>query len=183
VTSLAVQQQGLLDLIKGRTTNVSDPYLRDVAGCRELAMLREIAVWWRKVHVESQCRFTSRLLKRMRNFDSVVSAYFNENATSPFVEELALDFLRTLRDDPDPLVRAVSQFECALQSVRLGSADVFEVTWDRHPDLVIRALEQASEMPAAEVGCIYRMKVANDIPGLIACTRMLTRSATASACE
>ena len=183
MTSLAVQQRGLLDLIKGRAANASDPYLRDIADCRELAMLREIAVWWRKVHVESQCRFTSRLLKRLGNFDSVVSAYFNENATSPFVEELALDFLRTLREDPDPLVRAVSQFEYALQSVRFGGADVFEIIWDRHPDLVIRALERASELPAAEAGCVYRMKVAKDIPGLIGCTRTLMQFATAFACE
>ena len=111
MTGLELQQRGLLALIKGRGAPPGDPYLQRMAGSRELAMIREIALWWRTFQLEAQCRFTSRLLKRLGTFPSLVAAYFDKNATSPFVEELSLGFLRTLRTHDDPLVRAVSQFE------------------------------------------------------------------------
>ena len=89
---------GLLALIKGRGAPPDDPYLQRVAGSRELAMVREIALWWRTFQLEAQCRFTSRLLKRLGSFQALVAAYFDNNATSPFVEELSLGFLRDATD-------------------------------------------------------------------------------------
>jgi hypothetical protein len=172
MTPLEIHQRGLLDLIKGRGADgEDDPYLQRVAGSRELGMLREIALWWRKLHVERQCRFTSRLLKRLGKLDSLVSRYFRDNATSPFIEELALDFLRMLSAHPDRLIRAVSQFEFAFLQVRSGSAESFEVCWDRHPDLVIRALEEGADLPVADDEIVYRMRIGESVPGLFACKR------------
>ena len=84
MTHLERQQRGLLNLIKNRGVSPDDPYLVHVAGSRELALVREIAVWWRAFQIEGQCRFTSRLLKRYQCFDTVVANYFNNNSTSPF---------------------------------------------------------------------------------------------------
>jgi hypothetical protein len=174
MTPLEVQQRGLLGLIKGRGAGEDDPYLQRVAGSRELSMLREIALWWRKLHVERQCHVTSRLLKRLGKLDSLVSRYFRDNATSPFIEELALDFLRVLHAHPDALIRSVSQFEFAFLRVRAGSNESFEVCWDRHPDMVIRAIEEGNDLPVADDEIVYRMRIGKDIPGLFACKREST---------
>jgi hypothetical protein len=180
VNSLEYRQKGLLDLIKGRRVDRSDPYLERVARCRELAMLSEIAVWWRKLHVASQCRFTARLLKRFGTFDTLVLQYFNNNATSPYIEELSLGFLSALGKHADTMVRAVSQFEWAFHKVRAGSGDRYEVCWDRHPAMFLCALAGAGELPGPEDGVLYRMKIGGDIPGLFECVRESELDAVAS---
>jgi len=174
MTQLERQQRGLLDLIKKRGAPPEDVYLRQVANSRELTMVREIAVWWRAFQIEDQCRFTSRLLKRLECFEDVVINYFNNHRTSPFIEELSQDFLDSLRDHPDWLIRAVSQFELALLKVRTDSAVCFEVLWDRNPDNLILALEEHNPLPPPEIGCLYRMQIARNLPRIVSCTREYT---------
>jgi hypothetical protein len=55
--------------------------------------------------------------------------------------------------------------------VRVGSAECFEVLWDRNPENVILALEESSELPAPEIGCLYRMRIGRDLPRMVVCTR------------
>jgi hypothetical protein len=170
VTELEAQQRGLLALIKGRSAPAEDGYLAQVTGSRELAMVREIALWWRAFQLEVKCPFSSRLLKRLGRFEALVAAYFDNNATSPFVEELSRDFLALLGVDEDPLVRIVSVFEHALLETRDGSSVVFEVVWDRHPDRFFRALNQGGDIPSGETGRRYRMRIASDLPHVVTCT-------------
>jgi hypothetical protein len=176
MTQLERQQRGLLNLIKNRGAPPEDAYLRQVANSRELAMVREIAVWWREFQIEDQCYFTSRLLKRRECFEDVVMTYFNNHRTSPFIEELSQDFLNSLRDHPDWLIRAVSEFELALLKVRTGSAECFEVLWDRYPEKVILALEENSRLPPPEIGCLYRMRIGRDLPRMVVCAMEIVNS-------
>jgi hypothetical protein len=174
MSDLELHQRGLLELVKNRGGQPCDPYLRRVANSRELAMVRKIALWWRAFALEAQCHFTTRLLKQLGCFDALVKSFFDHNATSPFVEELSLDFLGSLYDHDDRLIRAMSQFELALLKTRAGSAHAYEIMWDRHPDLVVLALETGGELPACELGCRYRMHIARDLPHMIVCNRELT---------
>jgi hypothetical protein len=169
--TLEVYQRGLLDLVKNRGPYPEEAYLRHVAASPELGMVREIAIWWRVFALEAQCRFTSRLLKRLGGFDEMVVSYFNSHLTSPFVEELSDDFLASLSTHHDPLIRATAQFERAFLKVRSGSDEAFEMLWDRHPDHVLLAIEDGGDIPDKEEDCSYRMKVARDLPGLVACWR------------
>jgi hypothetical protein len=171
VSSLEIQQRGLLALLKNRGGAPSDTYLGQVANSSELAMVRKIALWWMAFALNAQCRFTTRLLKRIGSFDSLVATYFDHNQTSPFVEELSLGFLGSLHAHNDPLVCAVSDFEHALLTVLAGSAQTHEILWDRHPERVILALETGNELPKREERYIYRVRVAKDLPNLTACTR------------
>jgi hypothetical protein len=174
MTGLERQQRGLLALLKGRDCPADDPYLQQIAGSRQLGMLREIAIWWRAYQIEVQCHFTSRLLKRLGSFDLLVSAYFDNHATSPFVEELSLGFLESLRMHDDSLVRVVSQFEYGFLKVRSGSNEFFETLWDRNPDLVFLALESGSALPASEPRGHYRLQVTLTLPHLFVCSREFT---------
>jgi hypothetical protein len=174
MTQLELQQRGLLNLIKNRAAPPEDAYLRRVANSCELAMVREIAVWWRVFQIEDQCRFTSRLLKSCGCFEDVVMTYFDNHRTSPFIEELSRDFLKSLRDHHDSLIRAVSAFELALLKVRSGSAECFEVVWDRNPQNVMLALEESRLLPSPEIGSLYRMRIGRDLPRTVVCTRECT---------
>ena len=169
--TLEAQQRGLLDLIKNRGASPVDPYLRQVEGSPQLAMVREIALWWRVFALEAQCRFTSRLLKRLGIFEQTVAFYFDNHPTSPYVEELSLDFLGSLRAHPNPLLRAVSQSERAVLLCKADSCEAVEVLWDRHPERVFQALEDGSELPAEEPDGIYRLRIDSELPGMVACTR------------
>jgi hypothetical protein len=171
MTRLELYQRGLLDLLKSRGSMPEDPYLHRVAESNELKMLREIAVWWRTFQIEAQCRFTSRMLKRLHCFHEEVISYFTANRTSPFVEELSRDFLSWLRSHDNLLVRTVAEFERALLEVRAGCAERFEILWDRHPDLVFRALENGDEFPTPEPEYVYRMVIARELPAMVACSR------------
>jgi hypothetical protein len=169
MTDLEIHQRGLLAILKNRCGAPNDPYLRQVANSRELAMV--LALWWIAFALEAQCRFTMRLLKRLSSFDLLVATYFDHNKTSPFVEELSLGFLGSLHAHGDPLVRAVSEFEHALLTVRAGFAQAHEILWDRHPERVILALETGDQLPKREQDCVYRMRVAKDLPQMLVCVR------------
>jgi hypothetical protein len=161
--TLEAQQRGLLDLVKNRGASPADPYLRLVEGSTQLAMVREIALWWRMFALEAQ--------KRLGLFHETVAFYFDNNPTSPFVEELSVDFLGSLRAHPDPLVHAVSQSERALLLCKAGSSDAVEILWDRHPDRVFQALQDGSELPPGEAGGIYHLRIDRELRGMVACTR------------
>jgi hypothetical protein len=133
-------------------------------------MVREIALWWRAFDLQAQCGFSARLLKRLGRFDVLLARYFDSNPTSPFAEELSLDFLSWLQGDEDQLVRTVSLFERALLMVRAGCSGTFEIFWDRNPDLVFRSLQDGSGIPDKEPGDRYRMLVARDLPHFVVCT-------------
>jgi hypothetical protein len=171
MTPLELQQRGLLDLIKRRGATPTDPYLSCVAGSPGLAMIREIAIWWREFQISVQCYFSSHLLKHLGSFDSLVTNYFNGRATSPFVEALSREFLLFLQDQANPLVRSVSEFERAFLEVRAGSQESFEVLWDRNPDAVFLALNSGGPLPARESSCVYRLRIGRDLPGTFQCTR------------
>lgn len=171
MTQLELYQRGLLDLVKRRGVAPEEPYLRRVAESRAIAIVREIAVWWRVFQIEAQCRFTSRLLKRLDCFHEVVTLYFNGNRTSPFVEELTRDFLSSLSTHETRLIRTVARFEYALLEVRTGCIGDFEIIWDRHPDLVLKALDNGNQLPPPEPEFVYRMRVAAHLAGTVVCTR------------
>ncbi len=165
MSGLKDQQLGLLDLIKRRDVNPADPYLQRAAASPGLAIVRETALFWRTYQVESQCPCTSRLLKRLGSFEALVASYFDHYATSPFVEELSRDFLRTLSGHDDPLVRAVSQFEAGVLDTKSGSVEIFETIWDRDPELVMLALQSERDLPPAEESVHYRVQIGREIPG------------------
>jgi hypothetical protein len=172
VATLEDHQRGLLDLIKRRETPTLDPYLHDVSASAGLGVIREIALFWRMFQIEAQCRFTSRLLRRLASFEVTVRRYFESHHTSTYVEELSRDFLKSLETHAEPLVRVVAQFELAVLEVKSGSTEVFEMLWDRDPLAVLRSLESSHELPPSEPSELYRLTVDASLPDLVVCSRV-----------
>jgi len=112
MSELERRQRALLALLKQRpVADCNDPRLKRVAASRELEMLREIALWWRRFQIEAVCRSTSRLLKKLGRFHAEVAAYFAANATSPFIEDLADGFLEYLSGDENADVASLASLE------------------------------------------------------------------------
>lgn len=161
MTNLAEQQSALLALLKKRPLPVhaqADHYLSRVAESRELNLLREIAVWWRAFGIERNCPHTALLLKRLGRFEPTVEAFYCRHAASPFMEELAAQFLEVMSRDADPLVAAMAGFELAVLRTSQGDPREFDIDWDRNPDDVFIALR--SEGPLPEPNGSHRVTVA-----------------------
>jgi hypothetical protein len=151
-------ERGLVDAIKVRTA-VTSPYPRCVPVSSTLGVVRKTALVWRVFQLESQCPFTSRLLKRLGCFEAVMVNYFSHNAVWPDIEELSRNFLHSLRLDESALIRAVSQFEFAALKAKAGRGEVFEILWDRDPDAVLSALQNDTALPPPETADRYRVRI------------------------
>ena len=159
-------------MLKGRPVHpTGDEWLSRVTGSREFDMLREIALWWRCFQISAQCRYTSRLLERLRCFEQLVAAYFESRATPPYIERLAYEFLDSLATHPDEFIRAVAASEAALETLRIPGSRAVEVVWDRNPDLVFGALENREPMPGIDFEYSYRLRIGHEIPGTVECVR------------
>jgi hypothetical protein len=145
----AEQQHALLALIKKRPLelNPSDEYLQRVAASEQLGLLREIALWWRALGIERNCPFTAGLLKRIGRFELAVEAFFCRQATSPYMEEMAIQFLEVVGADSDALVRAVAGFELAMLRVAQGDARTFVIEWDRDPSAALTSIRSGDPLP------------------------------------
>jgi len=161
----------MLHLIKGRPMVANDPYLQCVERSRELAVVREVAIWWRTYHVERTCFHTARLMNRLGLLGRAVAEFYSRAAASPFAEEVGRQFVAEMTGHSDPLVASMAQFEAALLKVREGSARRYGIEWDRNPNDVFRALEKGGELPESEGMPCYYIEVAADIPDLVCCTR------------
>ena len=165
-------QRGVLELVKGRDISLEDPHLQEVASSRGLAVMKTIAIWWRVFALESHCYFTSRALRRLGCFETMVTRYFREHPTSAFVEELSDGFLAWLAGEIEGTARCVIEFERAFLRARAGFGELVEVWWDQNPDSVFDALARGVALPPAEAGVSYRLRIGSDLPGLAECRRL-----------
>jgi hypothetical protein len=170
--SLEQQQLGMLAMLRGRPTELpSDPWLRSVAGSDGLKMLHHIAGWWQRFQIEAQCRYTSRLMKRLGCFAQYVDEYFNIHPTPPSIEELSLQFLSSVKENDDPLLSSVAHFELVCLGLNDKSPSAYTIIWDRDPSQVLLALENSDILPGPDPDARFVMTLSADIPGSVSCIR------------
>ena len=175
--TLLEQQQKLLEILRGGRADSgiteslpgddaidSDPWLASVVRSPGLQILRQTASWWQRFQIESTCRYTSRLMKRLGCFESFLESHFSGRPAPPAIEELAAQFLTSLEAHDHPLVRAVAQLEL----FGMGSADAptrsMPIDWDRNPEAVMVALDRGQTLPEVEPGVRYRMRLSSREP-------------------
>jgi hypothetical protein len=171
--NLEQQQLGLLAMLRDRPTELpSDPWLQSVAKSDGLKMIHRIAGWWQRFQIEGQCRYTSRLMKRLGCFEQYVEEYFNIHPTPPSIEELTSQFLSSVKQDNDPLLSSVAHFElaCLRLNDEISSTDI--VTWDRDPSQVLLALENFGTLPSPEPNVRFVMSLSASLPGSVSCVRV-----------
>src|SRR5438270_1140770 len=129
---LGEHQRRMLKLMRSEVSTCDDPYFLAVAESSHLAVLREIALWWRVVGVERYAPLTARLLKANGTLEEEVAEYARGRNVSPFVERLGQEFLRVL-SRREGLLGSVARFEYALHRVRGGDGRRFLVRWQSDP--------------------------------------------------
>jgi len=184
--TLLEQQQRLLEILRGHAADAgsaesnpdragleSDPWLGSVIRSPGLRILRQTASWWQRFQIESTCRYTSRLMKRQGCFEGYLDAHFAAHPAPPAIEELAVEFLASLEEDENPLLRAVAQFELFCMKSAQAPSRATTVLWDRNPEAVLLALERFQPLPDPEPGVRYLLRLKPAEP--VSCLRESTR--------
>jgi hypothetical protein len=181
--TLLEQQQKLRDILRGRPagnetsglgttthdTIESDPWLASVVGSPGLIIMRLTASWWQRFQIESSCRYSSRLMKRLGCFERYLAAHFATHSAPDAIEKLSTQFLASLAKHENPLLCAVAQFELfCVGSAEAPSRDI-AIFWDRDPQAVLVALDQFQPLPEPVAGVRYRLQLSSTNP--TNCTR------------
>jgi len=173
--SIEQQQRSLLAILSRRPADLhADPWLESVASSPGLRMIHEIAFWWQRFQIEWQCRYTSRMMKRLGCFESYVAAHFRRHPTPPSIEEMSAQFLSSLKRHRDPVLRAVARLEmaCIGSNVRRGARPGTTIIyWDRDPNRVMEALDRSLELPEREPNVRYSMRLEGGLSGGMSCKR------------
>jgi hypothetical protein len=180
VLTLREQQQSLRRILTStRTCEIeTDPWLTEVLQSPGLAMTREIASWWLRFQIESQCIYTSRLMKRMSCYATWIDNHFSRNPTPPAIEELTLHFLSSLTSHPDPLLRAVAAFELECLIPASTHHIPVAIVWNRNPHHVLNALNQGTELPESDPSIRYILTIGppSGTPRQVSCTQLHTNA-------
>jgi hypothetical protein len=179
--TLREQQQSLRRILTGapvtEASAQTDPWLNEVMHSPGLAMTREIASWWLRFQIESQCIYTSRLMKHMGCYATYIDHHFSRNPTPPAIEELSRHFLTSLAAHPDRLLRSVAAFEleCLVPSATRQNPAL--ILWDRDPNHVLTALTQGTELPKSDRCARYILTIGppSDSPRHVSCTSVCHR--------
>ena len=175
--TLEEQQKSLLAIVRGSASNLySDPWLRSAAGSPALKMIHSIALWWQRFQIEWQCRYTSRLMKRLGCFESYLESHFRKHPAPSSVEEMAAQFLSSLQRHQDPLLRAVASLELACIKSKIASAHTTTIFWDRDPNQVMDALDRFARLPDPEPKVRYILRMGANLPDGISCKRQVLRA-------
>ena len=174
--TLEQQQRSLLAIVRGHSFKApSDPWLEEVQASSGLKMIHTIALWWQRFQIEWQCRYTSRLMKRLGCFESYLADHFHKHPAPPSIEELTAQFLASLDQHDDPLLRAVARLELACIESKTAPAST-TIFWDRNPNQVMDALDRFAKLPEPEPKVRYILRMSANLPGGISCKRQILRA-------
>ena len=134
---LATYQQRMLALLKSSWSPgpETEAYFHQLERSENLAIVKEIAVWWRTVLLEQYCPLTSGYLKRIDRYEPLVEQFYLQEAVSAFIEKAGdqfLDFIG-LQQDLDEIILQLATFEKALLLTRKGSPERYEFCWECDP--------------------------------------------------
>jgi hypothetical protein len=175
--TLEQQQRSLLSMVRGHSPKTpSDPWLEEVQASSGLKMIHTIALWWQRFQIEWQCRYTSRLMKRLGCFESYLADHFRKHPAPPSIEELTAQFLASLQQHDDPLLRAVARLELACIESKAAPARTTTIFWDRNPNQVMDALDRFAKLPEPEPKVRYILRMGVDLPNGVICKRQVLRA-------
>jgi hypothetical protein len=142
----------------------SDPWLASVICSRGLLILHQAALWWQHFQIESSCRYTSRLMKRLGCFESYLTAHFTTYPAAPAIEDLTAQFLTLLAEHENPLLRAVAQFELFCVGSAEATSGAVTIVWDRDPEAVMVALDRFQPLPEPAADARYHLHLSSNNP-------------------
>jgi hypothetical protein len=165
---LAAHQRQMLQLLQFSFANLecSDAYVQRLAGSEDLAIVREIILWWRLFDLETYCALTTSILKQRGNFECELRAFLGRTQFTRLRDKLRAAFLTAMSIHSDDLVASVARFELALIKVKEGDQDQYQVDWGCDPRPVIKSLLKRQPLPESQPGA-YRTLISHDAPGFV----------------
>lgn len=161
--TLATYQQHMLSLLKSTWSPgpEAEAYFHQLERSENLAMVKEIAVWWRTVLLEQYCPLTSGYLKRIDRYESLVEQFYLQQAVSAFIEKAGDQFLEFIgrQQDLDKIILQLAAFEKALLLTRKGSPEMHEFCWECDPyDVFYYALGGEDQVDLTPNAC-FRIRI------------------------
>ena len=173
---LALIQHRIKELLKSEWSPGPEdhPYFYDLKASPNLAILKEVAVWWRAFQLEQSCPLTSGYLKRIQRFDDLVEAFYLHQTVSPFIEEATAQFLSfvPLQNDLPSLAPRLCRFESALIKVGKGDTERYVFHWDQDPYDIFHYALGGEELPAKTAGSSFQTIISRDIANYFRVERM-----------
>jgi hypothetical protein len=149
--SLRDLQQGLREVIQGRSVGRAHPYLVAVASSERLEVVQETIAWWRALSIERSAPLTSALLQECGLFDEVLASIVDD--VSPFHCDLRSQFLAVAAQHPDRLVAALAEFEeAAIANPSKSTAELIAtINWPCDPYPVLSRLVESPRTRVRQV--------------------------------
>lgn len=167
--NLKAYQLNIRQLLKGeRSPNFKEgSYFQALSQSDELAIVKEIALWWRAFQMEQNCPLSSGLLKQRQEYNQAIEAFYSNNNVSPYVEAAARQFLQFLEEwSKEDIVRIMITFEKAYINVKMGSNETYTFYWNTNPyDLLHYALGGAYITENTQDMLAYKCTISKDIKG------------------
>lgn len=139
--SLQTYQHNLLRLIKrSDTATPTDPYLAGLQADGSIDRIRQIATWWRKQQISRYCPLTYKALARLGQIDNEITAFYESQTVSVYIEQAGLAFLGFVQHRYAGLLNTVSQFEQAVIETRTLQCLYKEVVWNVDPEPILSYL-------------------------------------------
>ncbi len=155
---LKTMQRALAELIRTGRASSDDPYVRQVAASTGLAVTRDCIAAWRELLIRDACPLTARLLERRGELSAAIRELLADECP-PYIEYLALAFLRRRFNDRDHLVAAVAQFEAAMIESHRGAPAEVLVRWPAEPrETISRILhgDALDDLPRGEYATVVK---------------------------
>ena len=165
---LLTYQRKIAGLIKGTYSPEADDnaHLQSIANSENLMVTQEIITWWRQLSLERYCKLTSAALKQFGIFDIETQRFIAQWRFSPYVEELAQEFLAVLTNHELEIIACLARFETALINITQGSNEAITVKWHHAPYAVLNAVTTGADLHAIKPTGYYETLVSRELPGL-----------------
>jgi hypothetical protein len=183
MSSLGQQQRTVFETIGYRPAagNLSAP-TNGEARLPGPGLFPDVALWWLRLQIERQCRYTSRWMKRLGGFDASTAALLRARPAPLSIEEMSVQFLSALKNHKDPVLRAVAALELACIrpvdpfTASGARARTITIYWDRDPNQVMDALDRNVRLPDSEPRMRYVLRLGPGVPETVSCVRQTLRA-------
>lgn len=174
--NLETYQRGLQRLVtQGQAAPEDAAYLQQLAGCTQLAVVREIVYFWRAHGLERFCILSASLLKSLGRFENAIERFVSTEKFSPFIEEASQQFLQFLTKDQNSIVAALAKTEIALHETRTNILTEIVVEWPCNPEPILLAIVNATLVNQLDINQelfapeSYRLRISRALANGYAC--------------
>jgi len=149
-----------------------DAYFNELYHSKNLAIVKEIALWWRAFQMEQNCPLASGYLKRCDTFDAAIEAFYARHNVSPYVEKAAGQFLTFLSGwTDDRATKTLAEFELAYIRAKMGQPGTTTFYWHYNPYELLHYALGGDQLPDRAATALFKCTISKDLKALFVVER------------